>query len=359
MLDNPVKRGRDKTLVVIGFVLLGSSGFLIFILLLVFFMSKKRSKCIMGKVAVLGMNLRVFSFEELNKATSGFTEKLVSGSFATVYKGIVDDDCMDNKLVAVKKLENAVKEGDQEFKTEVCAIARTNHKNLVRLLGFCNEGLHSMVVYEFMPNGCLADFLFGPSQLNWYKRIQLAIGTARGLCYLHEECKTQIIHCDIKPQNILIDESFGARISDFGLAKLMKKDQTRTTTAIRGTKGYVAPEWFRSNLPITVKVDVYSFGILLLEIISCRRSFELENEMVLADWGYDCFKERRVEMLVRKDVEAKDDMKTVENLVMIAIWCIQEEPSLRPSMKKVLQMLEGVVEVSTPPDPSSFISTIQ
>ncbi|KAE8649504.1 hypothetical protein Csa_017988 [Cucumis sativus] len=370
--DNLVKRGKDKTLLIIGLVLLGSSGFLIFIsllaVLIVYRIKKKRSEGVMGKVAAsIGVNVRAFSYEELNKATNGFTEKLGSGAFATVYKGILDDDdCLDkdNKLVAVKKLEIEVKEGEQEFKAEVSAIARTNHKNLVRLLGFCNEHLHRLIVYEFMPNGCLADFLFGPSQLNWYERIQLARETARGLCYLHEECKTQIIHCDIKPQNILLDESLRARISDFGLAKLLKENQTRTTTAIRGTKGYVAPEWFRSNLPITVKVDVYSFGIVLLEIISCRRSFELEvedeNEMVLADWAYDCFKERRVDMLVRKDDdEAKGDMKTVEKLVMIAIWCIQEEPSLRPSMKKVLQMLEGVVEVSIPPDPSSFISTIQ
>ncbi|XP_022937630.1 G-type lectin S-receptor-like serine/threonine-protein kinase LECRK3 [Cucurbita moschata] len=360
-----VMKYKDKTFVVIGLALIGGSGCLIFMFLLVSFpivcrKSKNgyRSLVISGKLPVLGMNLRSFSYEELNKATNGFKEKLGSGAFATVYKGIVDS--MDNGLVAVKLLDNTVKEADQEFKAEVGAIARTNHKNLVRLLGFCNEQLHRLLVYEFMPNGSLADFLYGPPS-NWNKRIHLAIGTARGLNYLHEECKTQIIHCDIKPQNILIDDTFSARIADFGLAKLLKKDQTRTVTAIRGTKGYVAPEWFR-NLPITVKVDVYSFGIVLLEIVCCRRSFEMkaeaEDEMVLADWAYDCLISRKVERLVRKDEEAKKDMKMVEKLVTVAIWCIQEEPSFRPSMKKVLQMLEGVVEVPAPPHPSSFITTI-
>ncbi|XP_022148732.1 LOW QUALITY PROTEIN: G-type lectin S-receptor-like serine/threonine-protein kinase LECRK3 [Momordica charantia] len=358
ILPNRVKKDRDKTLVVIGSVLLGSSGFLIFILLpttflIVLGLKKKRSKIIDRRPEILGVNLRIFSYQELNKATNGFTEQLGSGAFATVYKGIIGS--MDNNLVAVKKLDNVVKEGDQEFKAEVSAIARTNHKNLVQLLGFCNEEPHRMLVYEYMPNGSLADFLFGSSKPNWYQRIQVAIGTARGLCYLHEECDTQIIHCDIKPQNILLDAYLEARISDFGLAKLLKKNQTRTMTAIRGTKGYVAPEWFKS-LPITVKVDVYSFGILLLEMICCRRSFEMKaenaDEMVLADWAYDCFRKRRVKMLVENDEEAKEDMKRVEKFVMIAIWCIQEKPLLRPSMKKVIQMLEGAVEVSTPPDPS-------
>ncbi|KAG6781757.1 hypothetical protein POTOM_014670 [Populus tomentosa] len=192
-------------------------------------------------------------------------------------------------------------------------------------------------------------------------RMQIAFDIARGLLYLHEECSSQIIHCDIKPQNILLDKSFSARISDFGLAKLLKTDQTKTTTAIRGTKGYVALEWFK-NLPVTTKVDTYSFGILLLELVWCRKNFEInalqEHQVVLADWACDCLKEGKLDLLVEEDEEATEDMKTVERFVMVAIWCIQEEPSLRPGMKKVVQMLEGGVQVSVPPDPSSFISTI-
>ncbi|KAE8649500.1 G-type lectin S-receptor-like serine/threonine-protein kinase LECRK3 [Cucumis sativus] len=355
---------HKPTIVVVGSVLLGSSVFLNFFLFLLtlfigYRLKKRKSKPVQRDPSILDVNLRIFSYEELNKATSGFIHQLGRGSFATVYKGTIDSED-NNNLVAVKKLDNLVQEGDQEFKAEVSAIVGTNHKNLVRLLGFCNEGEHRMLVYEFMHNGSLADFLFGTSKPNWYTRIQLILGIARGLCYLHEECSTQTIHCDIKPHNILLDDSFTARIADFGLAKLLKKDQTRTLTAIRGTKGYVAPEWFRS-LPITVKVDVYSFGIIMLEIICCRRSYEKkvedEEQMVLTDWAYDCFKDMKVEMLVENDEEAKMDLKRVKKFVMIAIWCIQEEPSLRPTMKKVLQMLEGAIEVSFPPDPCSFTSS--
>ncbi|KAL4027393.1 G-type lectin S-receptor-like serine/threonine-protein kinase LECRK3 [Cucumis melo var. makuwa] len=359
---------NNKTKIIIGSVLLGSSLFLNILLFLLTLLigyrfSRRKLKCNGEDPFILGVNLRAFSYEELNKATKGFKEQLGSGAFSTVYKGTLDS-VDDNNLVAVKKLENIVKEGsgENEFKAEVSAIAQTNHKNLVTLVGFCNEGEHRMLVYEFMENGSLADFLFKPSKPTWYTRIQLVLGIARGLSYLHEECSTQIIHCDIKPQNILLDDRYGAKISDFGLAKLLEKDQTRTTTAIRGTKGYVAPEWFRS-FPITVKVDVYSFGILLLEIICCRKNFEMEtedeDEMILSDWVYDCMNEKEIEKLVRDDEEARDDMKRVERFVKIGIWCIQEEPSLRPSMKKVIQMLEGAVEVSTPPDPSSFISAIK
>ncbi|KAF3452591.1 hypothetical protein FNV43_RR03024 [Rhamnella rubrinervis] len=170
---------------------------------------------------------------------------------------------------------------------------------------------------------------------------------------------TQIIHCDIKPQNILLDEFYNARISDFGLAKLLMMEQSQTNTAIRGTKGYVAPEWFR-NMPITVKVDVYSFGELLLEIICCRRSVDVEmgaeEKAILAYWAYDCYREGTLDALVENDKEVMNDMKNMERFLMVAFWCIQEDPSLRPSMKKVMLMLEGIVQVSVPPSPFLFSS---
>lgn len=166
-----------------------------------------------------------------------------------------------------------------------------------------------------------------------------------------------IIHCDIKPQNILLDDDFTARISDFGLAKLLQSDQTRTCTGIRGTRGYVAPEWFK-NVPITVKVDVYSFGVMLLEIICCRKSvaveFGEEDRAILTDWAYDCYIEERLHELVENDEVAMGDIGKLQRWVMIAIWCIQEDPSRRPTMKMVTQMLEGFVEVSVPPVPSTF-----
>ncbi|KAH0998020.1 hypothetical protein GBA52_021884 [Prunus armeniaca] len=297
-----------------------------------------------------GMNLKDFTYEELKNATNEFKEELGRGSSATVFKGVLASDT-GRCTVAVKRLDAKVREDDLEFKAEVSAIGRTNHRNLVQLLGFCNEGEHRILVYEFMSNGSLASFLFGESMPNWYQRRQIALGIARGLLYLHEECSSQIVHCDIKPQNILLDDYFTARISDFGLAKLLRLDQTRSMTAIRGTRGYVAPEWFRS-LPITVKVDVYSYGILLLEIIFCRKHFEAvadnEDEMILADWAYDCYMQKKLHQLFENDEEI-NDINEMEKYVMIAIWCIQEDPSLRPTMKKVTLMLEGTVEVSAPP----------
>ncbi|PRQ35242.1 putative protein kinase RLK-Pelle-SD-2b family [Rosa chinensis] len=356
------KKKDDLTLIIIGSVLLSSSGILNFILPLITYVVVSRMysrKAVPVPPNYQGMNLKYFTYEELKEATNEFKEELGRGASATVFKGVLA--CDKGKCVAVKILDAKVRENDLEFNAEVRAIGRTNHRNLVQLLGFCNEGQHRVLVYEFMSNGTLASFLFGETRPNWYQRRQIALGTARGLLYLHDECSCQIVHCDIKPQNILLDDSFTARISDFGLAKLLRLDQTLTITGIRGTKGYVAPEWFK-NLPITAKVDVYSFGILLLEIICCRKKFDEEAEdgdqIILADWAYDCYKQKKLHLLLEKNDEAIEDIKMMEKYVMIAMWCIQEDPSLRPTMKKTIHMLEGTVEVSKPPDPSSYISSI-
>ncbi|KAB1220869.1 G-type lectin S-receptor-like serine/threonine-protein kinase RLK1 [Morella rubra] len=187
------------------------------------------------------------------------------------------------------------------------------------------------------------------------KRLEKVVAEARGILYLHEECENQIIHCDIKPENILLDEHKCPKVADFGLAKLLRPNQSRTYTGIRGTRGYVAPEWHR-DLPITVKADVYSYGIMLLEIICGRRKMETdlsEQKVVLANWVYDCFENSELDKLV-EDEEV--DKSKLERMVRVGLWCIQEEPSLRPSMKKVVLMLEGTVEIPTPPSPTSFLS---
>lgn len=220
-----------------------------------------------------------------------------------------------------------------------------------------------MLVYEFMSNGSLTSFLFGEEKLEWNKRVNIIYDVAKGLLYLHEECVSPIIHCDIKSQNIVLDDHFVARISDFGLAKLLLADQTRTNTGIRGTKGYVAPEWFK-NTPVTTKVDVYSYGVLMLEIICCRKNLELElgfdqERAVLVYWACDCYRNGELDLLVESDIEAMMDMRRVEKFVRVAIWCIQEDPSLRPSMEKVTQMLKGSVDVPVPPDPSSFMKPLR
>ncbi|KAL5983363.1 hypothetical protein ACLOJK_017447, partial [Asimina triloba] len=364
----PTGTGRGKkdesNLVVILLSLLGSSAvlnlfLLSLVILMIFFSSRKKSDQLQPHPSMIGVNLRRFTYQELEKVTDQFKEELGRGSCGVVYKGMIASENMN--LVAVKRLEKVANEADKEFKTEVSAIGQIHHKNLVRLIGFCDEGEERLLVYEYMSNGSLASFLFGDLRLSWHQRTQIAYGIARGLVYLHEECGRQIIHCDIKPQNILLDDSFTARISDFGLAKLLMGNQTRTKTGIRGTRGYVATEWFKS-VPITTKVDVYSFGVMLLEIICCRRNVlpELEegDDTILTDWVCDCYREGRIDRLVENDEAASKDVAKVERMVMVAIWCIQEDPHLRPSMRKVTQMLEGAVEVAVPPDPCSFISSL-
>uniref|UniRef100_A0A803LIS4 non-specific serine/threonine protein kinase n=1 Tax=Chenopodium quinoa TaxID=63459 RepID=A0A803LIS4_CHEQI len=186
-----------------------------------------------------------FSYKELNDATDGFREELGRGAFGVVYKGVMGELSGPQTFIAVKKLDSLIQDAENIFKVEVNAIGQTHHKNLVRLVGYCVEGEHWLLVYEFMSNGTLCDFLCGTPRPAWEKRWPIAHGIAQGLLYLHEHCNTQIIHCDIKPQNILLDDDFSARISDFGLAKLLRLDQTQTNTAARGTRGYVAPEWFK------------------------------------------------------------------------------------------------------------------
>ncbi|KAL9459409.1 hypothetical protein AB3S75_002750 [Citrus x aurantiifolia] len=299
--------------------------------------------------------LRSFSYSELKRATNGFREELGKGSFGAVYKGTLHKG---EYLVAVKRLEKMVNDGEREFRAEMHAIGRTHHKNLVRLLGYCTEDSKRLLVYEYMRNGSLADVLFQGNERApaWKERVRIALDVARGLLYLHDECEAPIIHCDIKPQNILMDEFWTPKISDFGLAKLLMPDQTRTFTLVRGTRGYMAPEWYK-NTPISVKADVFSYGVVLLEIACFRRNMEIDpskpEEIVLINWAYRCFIDRELNRLVRGE---EVDKKTLENMIKVGLWCVQDEPALRPSMKSVVMMLEGISDIATPPCPTASSS---
>ncbi|KAK4587257.1 hypothetical protein RGQ29_024106 [Quercus rubra] len=302
------------------------------------------------------INLKAYSFRDLQEASNGFKNMLGKGAFGTVYSGVLtlEDEEVE---VAVKKLEKVIERGEKEFLTEVQVIGLTHHKNLVRLLGYCNKHNHRLLVYELMQNGPLSNFLFGERERpSRESRAQIALGIGRGLLYLHEECETQIIHCDIKPQNVLLDNNNTAKIADFGLAKLLMPNQTRTNTNVRGTMGYIAPEWLK-NAPVTAKVDVYSFGVMLLEIIYCRKHMDLHptaksaevEYTILTDWVLSCVRDGNLESTVSNDTELLSDYKRFERMAMVGVWCICSNPTLRPSMKKVVQMLEGTVEVEVPP----------
>ena len=293
--------------------------------------------------------LRSFSYNELEKATNGFKEPLGEGSFGSVYKGYVSEA---NKTIAVKRLEKFVEEGERDFRAEMTAIGRTHHRNIVQLLGFCIEGSRKLLVYEYTSNGSLADLLFKAKKRTlWKERVRIALEVARGVFYLHQECEVHIIHCNLKPQNILMDDTWTAKISDFGLARLSVPNQTRTAMDIERTSEYSAPEW-QKNALISVKADLYSFGVLLLEIVCCRRNIDVNvstaDEMLLSNWVYNCLVAGQLDKIVEdEDV----DMKTLERMVKVGLWCIQEDPALRPPMKSVILMLEGTMDIAVPPSP--------
>ncbi|XP_027358211.1 G-type lectin S-receptor-like serine/threonine-protein kinase At1g34300 isoform X2 [Abrus precatorius] len=300
-----------------------------------------------------------FSYKELQRATKGFKEKLGAGGFGAVYRGTL----VNKTVVAVKQLEG-IEQGEKQFRMEVATISSTHHLNLVRLIGFCSEGRHRLLVYEFMKNGSLDNFLFPTEHsgkfLNWEYRYNIALGTARGITYLHEECRDCIVHCDIKPENILLDENYVAKVSDFGLAKLInpKDHRHRTLTSVRGTRGYLAPEWL-ANLPITSKSDVYGYGMVLLEIVSGRRNFDVSdetNKKKFSLWAYEEFEKGNISGILDKRLADQEvDMEKLKRAIEASFWCIQEQPSQRPTMSKVVQMLEGVTEIEKPPAPKSVM----
>ncbi|GLJ11994.1 hypothetical protein SUGI_0181610 [Cryptomeria japonica] len=355
---------KGKTLVATGIILLAcSSSLLVVVFLVVCLGGLKLHKMRKTPPQIMVLEgLKAFSYKEIEAATDGFREELGRGSFGKVCKGRLED----GRAIAVKILDDKAvqkQHGEREFRTEMSVIGTSHHKNLVQLYGFCDEGSQRILVYEYMGNGSLDTALFVVSGfLDWRTRVKIAMGTARGLLYLHEECRTQTIHCDIKPQNILLDQNYNPKISDFGLAKLLMAEQTATRTAARGTRGYIAPEWM-NNMPITVKVDIYSFGVMLLEIICCRKTMELdapENEIFLDQWVYECFKRGELAKLVdQQQVEGEGALRRqLERMVLVGLWCIQEDPALRPSTKKVVQMMEGTVEIAVPPPPGSFVGSL-
>ena len=238
----------------------------------------------------------------------------------------------------------------KSFLAEVETICNTHHFNLVRLIGFCAEKSHRLLVYEYMSNGSLDKWLFDKNPeilLDWQHRKKIILDIARGLTYLHEDCRQKIVHLDIKPQNILLDENFNAKVSDFGLSKLVDRDQSQVVTVMRGTPGYMAPEWLSSV--ITEKVDVYSFGVVLLEILCGRRNLDRsqpEETMHLLHLFKTKIEEDRLLDLVDK---YNEDMQLhgveVVNIMRVAAWCLQIDFMKRPSMSTVVKVLEGVANV--------------
>ncbi|TQE00528.1 hypothetical protein C1H46_013884 [Malus baccata] len=295
-----------------------------------------------------------YSYSDIKKMTRKFKDKLGEGGYGSVFKGKL----RSGRFVAIKVLGKSKANG-QDFISEIATIGRIHHVNVVRLVGYCVEGSKRALVYEFMANGSLDKYIYskeGSIPLSINKMYEISLGVAQGIEYLHQGCAMQILHFDIKPHNILLDENFKAKVSDFGLAKLYPVDNSIVTlTAARGTMGYIAPELFYKNIGgVSHKADVYSFGMLLMEMASRRKNLkttvEHSSQIYFPLWVYDQY---NVGNDLEMDNVTEEEKNVIRKMVITALWCIQMKPTDRPSMHKVIELLGGDVEcLQMPPRPS-------
>ncbi|KAK1610696.1 hypothetical protein QYE76_034369 [Lolium multiflorum] len=287
-----------------------------------------------------------FSFLELKSATGDFSKVIGKGGSGSVFEGHICD-----KQVAVKKLDS-INQGTKEFLAEVQTIGSINHIHLVRLIGFCVEKSHRLLVYEYMPNGSLDKWIFRKHQttpLDWKTRLRVITDVAKGLAYLHSDCRQTIAHLDIKPQNILLDEQFAAKVADFGLAKLIDHEQSSVMTRLRGTPGYLAPEWLTSV--INEKVDVYSFGIVIMEILCGRSNLDYsqpEESPHLVSVLQDKAKtDQQMDLIDPRSTDMQYHLEEVSHMMNLAVWCLQVDSRRRPSMTEAVKILDGAMDVET------------
>ncbi|XP_057950270.1 putative serine/threonine-protein kinase [Malania oleifera] len=301
-----------------------------------------------GEVHSLG-NVKNFPYKELQLATDSFhsRNKIGRGGFGTVYKGTLKNGTQ----VAVKTLSAESRQGLREFLAEIVTISNVKHPNLVELLGCCVERANRILVYEYVENNSLDRALLGPKnehiQLDWGRRSAICIGTARGLAFLHEELVPHIVHRDIKASNILLDRDFMPKIGDFGLAKLFPDNITHISTRIAGTTGYLAPEYALGG-QLTMKADVYSFGVLILEIISGRSSARASwggMEKLLLEWAWQLHEEGKLLELVDPELE-EFPKEEVIRYMKVALFCTQAVASRRPLMGQVVDMLSRDIRLN-------------
>lgn len=288
---------------------------------------------------------RWYTLNEVELATRGFAERNVigEGGYGVVYRGVLQD----GSVVAVKNLHNNKGQAEKEFKVEVEAIGKVRHKNLVRLVGYCAEGARRMLVYEYVDNGNLEQWLHGDvgpvSPLTWDVRMKIALGTAKGLAYLHEGLEPKVVHRDVKSSNILLDKKWNAKVSDFGLAKLLGSEKSHVTTRVMGTFGYVSPEYASTGM-LNERSDVYSFGVLLMEIITGRSPIDYSRapaEMNLVDWFKAMVASRRSDELVDPLIEIKPSPRSLKRALLVCLRCIDLDVIKRPKMGQIVHMLES------------------
>ncbi|KAK4285841.1 hypothetical protein QN277_002481 [Acacia crassicarpa] len=331
--------------VVIAIVVVGAVLTVLGILWWICFSKKKSTPH--QELKISDLQTSSFTLEQIMAATDNFdvTNKIGEGGFGPVYKGFL----LDGTVIAVKQLSSKSRQGNREFLNEIGMISALQNPHLVKLYGCCVQGSQLLLVYEYMENNSLARALFGPENcrlnLDWSKRKNICIGIAKGLAFMHEESRLKIIHRDIKATNILLDRDLNPKISDFGLAKLYDEDNTHISTRIAGTRGYIAPEYAMHGY-LTKKADIYSFGIVALEIISGKTNTTEQSEeecFYLRDWAHELKDGGNLTDLVDPRLLGVDNINTEEIMVMIdvALQCTENSPKLRPTMSKVLSILEG------------------
>ncbi|XVE89503.1 hypothetical protein DITRI_Ditri20bG0001900 [Diplodiscus trichospermus] len=281
-----------------------------------------------------------FTLRDLELATNRFSKENVigEGGYGVVYQGHL----INGTPVAVKKIFNNLGQAEKEFRVEVEVIGHVRHKNLVRLLGYCIEGTHRILVYEYVNNGNLEQWLHGAMRqhgyLTWEARIKILLGTAKAIAYLHEAIEPKVVHRDIKSSNILIYDDFNAKISDFGLAKLLGAGKSHVRTRVMGTFGYVA-----SSL-LSEKNDVYSFGVVLLEAITGRDPVDYgrpEDEVDLVEWLKMMVGSNRSEEVVDPNIEVRPSTRALKHALLTALRCVDLDSEKRPKMGQVVRMLES------------------
>ncbi|XP_065020682.1 probable receptor-like protein kinase At5g18500 [Musa acuminata AAA Group] len=285
-----------------------------------------------------------FTLRDLQIATNWFSKDNVlgEGGYGIVYRG----QLVNGTPVAIKRLLNNLGQAEKEFRVEVEAIGHVRHKNLVRLLGYCVEGTQRMLVYEYVNNGNLEQWLHGAMReqgsLTWDARMKIILGTAKALAYLHDAVEPKVVHRDIKSSNILIDEDFNAKVSDFGLAKLLGAGKSHIATRVMGTFGYVAPEYANTGF-LNEKSDIYSFGIVFLEAITGRDPVDYRrppDEVNLVDWLKWMIGNRRSEEVVDPGIVTRPSTKALKKALLTALRCVDPDSEKRPTMGRVVQMLE-------------------
>ncbi|KAI5339252.1 hypothetical protein L3X38_018524 [Prunus dulcis] len=306
-----------------------------------------------------------YTYANVKKMTDSFKDKIGKGGYGTVYKGRLPDGL----LMAVKVLSESKGNGE-DFINEVASIGRTSHVNIVIPYGFCYERDKTALIYEFMPNGSLDNFIHKHRsemenfRLEWKALSEIAVGTARGLEYLHRGCNTRILHFDIKPQNILLDKDFCPKIADVGLAKLCKrKESIVSMMGTRGTAGYIAPEVFSRNFGgVSHKSDVYSYEMLVLEMVGAKKNLDSGVSHTSEMFPHYVYKDLELDkdenILGNPDI-SEEEKEIARKMILISLWCIQTIPSDRPSMSKVVEMLEGPLHsLQIAPKPFLFSPTI-